>query len=658
VVIDHWTPGAVVPFGILERPATRRGLRIISYSRPGCGLSTPRPESGTAAVVADAATDTAAILDHLGLGEFVTIGWSGGGPSPLACAALMPERCRGVASLASLGPHDAEGLDPFAGMTGGERRRVRRRRQGEEALKAKLEQFVAPMLGLTDDRLLEALRGMFGPALTGELGDHAVACMRHSIHQGVVGWRDDTLAQVRPWGFNLDQIRVPVSIWHGAEDGNVGTEHAVWLSEHIPATRLRIAEGEGRVSLILRIARSSTTCSSEQNSDLMFSRPARAGRAASAPDGSSGGVFRRSCFSSTPLVPVHHRRQHRLDGRHRLPELAVEDHRGSLVGRVPLRHTTEGDPLGCVGSAATAAGGRMDPYVEKLRDSDNPSIAHRVHRRLDGQGEDEENQRRRRQRVAETSNVRRLLSRPGPDGTIRLGNEYHCYRKFQGAHWTMAALAELGYPHGDVSLLPVVDQVHEWLSSPKHLSPPSTQVILGQEDRVRRCASQEGLAIWYLHELGLVDERVDVLVSRLVDDQWPDGGWNCDKAPAARTSSVQETLLPLRGLARHIRSGQEGPAVRDAVDRAAQFLLDRRLLWRRHDGAPIRPAWGRDPMRIQWPIRFYDILSALTVMAEIDRVDSPGCADALGILAAKRLKTGGYPAEVRTAETVDTVTSG
>ena len=109
------------------------------------------------------------------------------------------------------------------------------------------------MLGLTDDRLLEALRGMFGPALTGELGDYAVACMRHSIRQGVVGWRDDTLAQVRPWGFNLDQIRVQVSIWHGAEDGNVGTEHAVWLSEHIPGARLRIAEGEGHVSLILRI---------------------------------------------------------------------------------------------------------------------------------------------------------------------------------------------------------------------------------------------------------------------------------------------------------------------------------------------------------------------------------------------------------------------
>ena len=253
LVFHHWTPGAAVPFGILERPATRRGVRVIFYSRPGCGLSTPRAESGTTTVVADAAADTAAILDHLGLSEFVTIGWSGGGPSPLACAALMPERCRAVACLASPGPHDAEGLDPFAGMTAANVTEYAAAGQGREALTATLEQFVAPMLGLTDDQLLEALRGMFGPALSGELGAYAVACMRHSMHQGVIGWRDDTFAQVQPWGFDLDQIRVPVSIWHGADDRNVGTEHAEWLSQHIPGAQLHIIEGEGHVSLIMRI---------------------------------------------------------------------------------------------------------------------------------------------------------------------------------------------------------------------------------------------------------------------------------------------------------------------------------------------------------------------------------------------------------------------
>jgi pimeloyl-ACP methyl ester carboxylesterase len=125
--------------------------------------------------------------------------------------------------------------------------------QGKEALTTNLEQFVAPMLNLSDDELAEALRSMFGPAVSGELGDYAVACVRHSVRQGIVGWRDDTLTQARPWGFDLDRINVPVSIWHGAGDRNVGVEHAVWLSEHIPGAQLHVVAGEDHISLITRV---------------------------------------------------------------------------------------------------------------------------------------------------------------------------------------------------------------------------------------------------------------------------------------------------------------------------------------------------------------------------------------------------------------------
>ena len=313
-----------------------------------------------------------------------------------------------------------------------------------------------------------------------------------------------------------------------------------------------------------------------------------------------------------------------------------------------------------MGRAHSALDGlTVDGYVDGLRDSADPSVAYRAYRLLEGTPEDDGGQVRRRQRVLDSPNARRLLGHRRSDGTIRLGDEYHAYRKFQGAHWTLAALAELGYPPADPELAPVVDQVHQWLSSAQHLRAPSTQVIVGQEDRIRRCASQEGLAVWYLHELGFADERVDALVTTLLKCQWPDGGWNCDKDPGARTSSVQETLLPLRGLGRHLRSGRDGPAaVREATHRAAEFLLGRRLLWRRRDGAPIRPAWGRAPMRIQWPVRWYDVLFALTVMAEIDLVEDPRCADALAVLAAKHLETGGFPAEERTARTTDVVASG
>jgi hypothetical protein len=306
---------------------------------------------------------------------------------------------------------------------------------------------------------------------------------------------------------------------------------------------------------------------------------------------------------------------------------------------------------------------------DELLASPDPAVSYRAHRRLAGDPDGDPEQQCRRREVAGSENVRRMLSGRRSDGTIGYGDARReqelaaagrtagAYRKWQGPHWTLAGLAELGYPPGDDSLRPVVEQVLGWLLAPRHLQPPSTRVFPGQEDRVRRCASMEGLALWYLHELGLADGRADELASRLVGWQWPDGGWNCDKNPSARTSSVQETLLPLRGLARHVQAGRAAPAVDKAIDRAAEFLLQRRLLWRRHDGAPIRPAWGRDPLQIQWPIRFYDVLFALVVMTEVERVRDPRCADALDHLAGKRLPGGGFPAEVRTARTVDQATS-
>ena len=58
----------------------------------------------------------ATVLDHLGAERAWVVGWSGGGPHALACAALMPDRVRGTALIASVAPYPAEGLDYLAGM--------------------------------------------------------------------------------------------------------------------------------------------------------------------------------------------------------------------------------------------------------------------------------------------------------------------------------------------------------------------------------------------------------------------------------------------------------------------------------------------------------------------------------------------------------------
>src|SRR6202042_2634095 len=92
--------------------AAGRGLRLISYDRPGYGGSTPQPGR----TVADCAADVRAICAELGIGRLAMWGISGGGPHLLACAALLPDLVTAAASLASLAPYEAEGLDYFAGM--------------------------------------------------------------------------------------------------------------------------------------------------------------------------------------------------------------------------------------------------------------------------------------------------------------------------------------------------------------------------------------------------------------------------------------------------------------------------------------------------------------------------------------------------------------
>ena len=123
VVVHHGTPGGALQYEPHAVDAAERGIRLLSYDRPGYGGSTPHEGRS----VADAAADVSAIADALGIGDFGTYGGSGGGPHTLACAALLPDRVVGAVAIASVAPFPAEGLDWLARHGPGEHRRVRRR---------------------------------------------------------------------------------------------------------------------------------------------------------------------------------------------------------------------------------------------------------------------------------------------------------------------------------------------------------------------------------------------------------------------------------------------------------------------------------------------------------------------------------------------------
>jgi hypothetical protein len=274
----------------------------------------------------------------------------------------------------------------------------------------------------------------------------------------------------------------------------------------------------------------------------------------------------------------------------------------------------------------------MPTVADRLLGSSEPSVRYKVLVGVHGADPDSSVVRRLREEIRTSARVQRLLSERDVDGTI----PFHPYAKWYGAHWVLSSLADLGYPPGDSGLVPLREQVYAWLFGRSH-----EKRIETIDGRVRRCASQEGNALYYLLALGLADARTDQLAHRLCHWQWPDGGWNCDKNPEAINSSFMESLIPLRGLAWHtkitgdVRSGE-------AARRTAEVFLKRRLFKRQVDGSTMHD----DFVRLHYPCYWhYDILFGLEVMAEASYLADARCQDALDLLETKSLPDGGFPAE-------------
>ena len=233
--------------------AARQGMRFVTYSRPGYRGSSPQPGR----TVADVAGDVAALLDAVGADEFVTIGWSGGGPHALACAALLPERCRAAAIVAGVAPYDAEGLDWLDGMGEENLAEFGAAATSTQALDGFLAAASAGIRDVQPDHIIAAFGDLLCAAdrkvLREGLADYLASSCRASVSRGYDGWRDDDLAFIADWGIDLASIRVPVSIWQGEEDRMVPRDHGRWLGEYVAGATTHLVPGEGHLSLMKNI---------------------------------------------------------------------------------------------------------------------------------------------------------------------------------------------------------------------------------------------------------------------------------------------------------------------------------------------------------------------------------------------------------------------
>jgi pimeloyl-ACP methyl ester carboxylesterase len=251
VLFHHGTPGSANLVKMLAPLADDGRLFVVTTSRAGYGKSTRLEGRDVASVVRDART----ALDSLGRGDYVVVGWSGGGPHALACAALDAPRCLAAWSLAGVVPANLD-FDWTEGMGPENVEEFALAHAGGPEYEAYMATVGEAMAAATTDSFTELLGGLLSEPDKAVFESEARrAEFVASLHQGFeFGWRgyfDDNQAVMKEWGFDPTTITVPVAVWFGGHDLMVPRTHGEWLSAKVPTARTRFFAEDGHVSLFV-----------------------------------------------------------------------------------------------------------------------------------------------------------------------------------------------------------------------------------------------------------------------------------------------------------------------------------------------------------------------------------------------------------------------
>ena len=232
--------------------AIAKGVRLVSPDRPGIGRSTFSPGRR----LLDWPTDVRHLADGLGLDRFAVMGWSAGGAYAAVCAAKLGERVSAAALLSSAVPLDRYGTT--RGLTAEDRVLMLLARHAPGLCSAVMR---VSIVNASNARLLRAVMRAIPPAdrtVLREWGppDLALAFVRESLRQGTDGNVLDYRIFGDPWGFALEEIRVPVQIWEGADDRTGPPGYRDFLARYIRQATVTVVPGEGHLSLLPHQAKS------------------------------------------------------------------------------------------------------------------------------------------------------------------------------------------------------------------------------------------------------------------------------------------------------------------------------------------------------------------------------------------------------------------
>ncbi len=209
---------------------------------------------------------------------------------------------------------------------------------------------------------------------------------------------------------------------------------------------------------------------------------------------------------------------------------------------------------------------------------------------------------------------------------------------FSGTYMTLRHLADVEYPAGDTALLPYRDHVYAWLRSEEQRC---DELFIKGKFRVH--GSFHGNAIYSSIALGLANEETDRLCQKLLQYQWPGGGWNCKKLPRANGPCIVHTAYGMRGLVAY-QTRKPSEEVREAIENCAEILLARHIYRGRSNAGSLRPTFEK--LTCPYPA-LYNFMAGLHILARAGYVKDPRCSEALDLLEAKFIPDQGWAMERR-----------
>jgi len=243
----HGTPGSRF-FRPPDEITTRLGVRLICVDRPGYGESTFQPNRR----LLDWPQDISQLADYLSINRFAVVGHSGGGPHTLACAHGLPDRITDAVTLCGAGPVETPGAT--VGMTSLNKFGFKFGRYLPWPLGRLITWFVFRERCAHPAKAMDREIGLRPPADDELIARPEIrqACLQSEVEafrHGLKAMSWDVRLITRPWGFRLEDIRVPVHVWHGTDDVDAPLAMGKAVAARIPNSRLTICPGEAHMLL-------------------------------------------------------------------------------------------------------------------------------------------------------------------------------------------------------------------------------------------------------------------------------------------------------------------------------------------------------------------------------------------------------------------------